>query len=65
VSVGKWINSYNTRIDPGQMTSTASCAGVHNEVWSAGAPSKMTETFQDVSTARVVLMTVCVTDSLC
>jgi hypothetical protein len=34
------------------MTSSVSCVGLHNEFWSAGAPGKMTETFQDVSTVR-------------
>jgi len=34
------------------MTSSVSCAGLHNEFWSGGVPGKMTETFQDVSTVR-------------
>lgn len=38
---------------PGPMTSSVSCVGHHNEVWFGGAPGKMTETFQDVSTSAL------------
>jgi hypothetical protein len=34
----------------GPMTSSVSCVGHPNELWSGSAPGKMTETFQDVST---------------
>ena len=39
------------------MTSSVSCARLHNELWSGGVPGKMTETFQDVSTVRSALGT--------
>jgi hypothetical protein len=36
----------------GPMTSSVLCADIRNEFYCGGAPEKMTETFQDVSTLK-------------